>query len=329
MLNTEVYSLKNAAKVTKTLLFALIKLSLTVLAFYIIRKHITINPLEHVNQSTLTYLSLALGFAFFIVILQALRWQYLITLFNVRLKYSNCLPAIWFGHFVNSVMPTGTAGDILRNYTLRYSENTSKWVWVKSFLFEKYVAAASALLLSCITFLTVVRTELPMLLMGLIGAIFVMILLVPFLGEKVLSMFKFAKVEEYVTRLANTMKHLSSVYTDKKGLYAFIISLLVNLIMCTVFYIIALAYNAPITVLQAVFTVPVFTLLASLPISYAGWGIRELSCVGILKFFGTPLSLAVTVSVTYGLILLLSSLPGILFGYAFYTHTRRLASSSS
>jgi uncharacterized protein (TIRG00374 family) len=56
-------------------------------------------------------------------------------------------------------------------------------------------------------------------------------------------------------------------------------------------------------------TFPVI-LISLLPISFAGWGIRETSLASGLALFGVSSSIAITASVFYGIGLLLSSLPG-------------------
>jgi hypothetical protein len=51
----------------------------------------------------------------------------------------------------------------------------------------------------------------------------------------------------------------------------------------------------------------------TLPITIAGWGIREASAAAIWGLANLTPADGVAVSVTYGIIVLLSALPGILF----------------
>jgi hypothetical protein len=57
---------------------------------------------------------------------------------------------------------------------------------------------------------------------------------------------------------------------------------------------------------------PVF-LLTFIPVSLAGWGIREGAMVGIFLLVGADKDHILAVSIVYGLILIVSSLPGGLF----------------
>lgn len=56
--------------------------------------------------------------------------------------------------------------------------------------------------------------------------------------------------------------------------------------------------------------VPPVTFIQLLPVSFAGWGIRELGMVAILAGFGVQAETALAVSVLFGLSLILVGLPG-------------------
>jgi hypothetical protein len=56
--------------------------------------------------------------------------------------------------------------------------------------------------------------------------------------------------------------------------------------------------------------VPPVTLLQLVPISLAGWGVREAALVVALGWFGVPAEAALAISVLVGLCLILVGLPG-------------------
>jgi uncharacterized membrane protein YbhN (UPF0104 family) len=56
--------------------------------------------------------------------------------------------------------------------------------------------------------------------------------------------------------------------------------------------------------------VPPISLIQLVPISLAGWGIREAGMVVILAGFGVPAEAALAISVLMGLLLLAIGLPG-------------------
>jgi glycosyltransferase 2 family protein len=66
----------------------------------------------------------------------------------------------------------------------------------------------------------------------------------------------------------------------------------------------------PITFVEALIVVPTVLLLTTLPVSVAGWGVREGAMVAGFGFLGIPAEGALTVSVLFGVAQILVSLPG-------------------
>jgi uncharacterized protein (TIRG00374 family) len=77
------------------------------------------------------------------------------------------------------------------------------------------------------------------------------------------------------------------------------------------FYLLALGIGAPLSVLDCVMTLIPGLLIAMLPISFGGWGLREGALVTILKFYDVPSAQALALSVLFGFALLVSCLPGL------------------
>ncbi len=302
----------------KTIVLVAIKVMLTFAAFYIIRKRITVNPLDNLSQNSFYYLLLALAFSISLIFLQAWRWMNIAKILSINIPYRKSVVAVWAGHSINNLLPTATAGDLVRSYTLKYDHNhKNKWTWIGAFFSEKYSAATTALLIAAISLTTSISDKLPTLLIALVIFLVTALVITPFGVTRLISLLKLNKIKlinyiyEINTQFSNSFQH-------KNGMRAFIISFLINIVMCLVFYIITTGLNVQITFAQCLFVVPMFTLLASLPISYAGWGIRELSCVALLQYFGVSIENAVLVSVLYGLVQLASCLPGIALIYSFF-----------
>lgn len=309
----------------KAIIVVLAKVGLTLAAFYILSKRITLNPLTYLTKDSYHYFLLALFVGLMLIFMQALRWKNIAQISSITLSYKKCLVAVWAGHLVNNLLPTATAGDLLRSYTLHYvDEQKRKWKWLGAFIFEKYVAATSTLLIASIVLITSISKQLPIMLMVFIVLLFAVLIFLPIVIRQLMTFIDHSRSKflHYVQRI-NAI--LLTALLNKNGRKAFIDSFLINLAMCLMFYIIALGLDAPIGLLECLFVVPVFTVLASLPISYAGWGVRELSCVALLQFFGVPTETAVMVSIFYGLTVLASCLPGIFLVYSFFPMKKQMA----
>jgi uncharacterized membrane protein YbhN (UPF0104 family) len=58
---------------------------------------------------------------------------------------------------------------------------------------------------------------------------------------------------------------------------------------------------------------PVLLLAHTLPISIGGWGVREAAAVALLGMTGVDATSALLVSIMFGVLLVLATLPGALF----------------
>ncbi len=57
--------------------------------------------------------------------------------------------------------------------------------------------------------------------------------------------------------------------------------------------------------------VPPVILLTLVPISLAGWGVREGAMIGLFTLIGADKSIVLSMSILYGIILVVASLPGL------------------
>ncbi|MDR3476683.1 MAG: lysylphosphatidylglycerol synthase transmembrane domain-containing protein [Gammaproteobacteria bacterium] len=316
---------KSGFRFKKTVLVVSVKLLLTFLAFYVISKRVTFNPVDYLNESNINYFLVGSALAILLIIVQASRWSRILNLFGTEVSLKKSLVAVWFGHLINHIVPTAAAGDLLRSYTLRHANlKHGKWKWLGAFFLEKYCAATSALLIASVALTTSIHTKLPLILMAFILLLTLSLVIAPMMGVRLSPYFKFKRIHQLVARVEQMSVLLLQSFMDRRGRYAFFSSVLINFGMCVVFYLIALGLGVEIQFAQCLFVVPVFTLLAALPISFAGWGVRELSCVGLLGYFDVSSENALIVSVMYGLLFFLSSLPGILAAYPFFASMRRV-----
>jgi uncharacterized protein (TIRG00374 family) len=94
-----------------------------------------------------------------------------------------------------------------------------------------------------------------------------------------------------------------------QGLYS--LSVLATYLFC--FYCAARAIGIAMSFSEVVALVPVILLSMTIPITIAGWGIREASAAAIWGLANLTPTDGVAISVTYGIIILLSAMPGIFF----------------
>ena len=88
------------------------------------------------------------------------------------------------------------------------------------------------------------------------------------------------------------------------------VSVVVHLLAGATMWLIAGSLGLPVGLVDCLVLMPPIVLVAGMPLSIAGWGLREGAMVAVFALVGVPMDGALLMSVLLGLLLLLVSLPG-------------------
>jgi glycosyltransferase 2 family protein len=88
------------------------------------------------------------------------------------------------------------------------------------------------------------------------------------------------------------------------------VSVVVHLLAGATMWLIAGSLGLPVGLADCLVLMPPIVLVAGMPLSIAGWGLREGAVVAVFALVGVPMDGALLMSVLLGLLLLLVSLPG-------------------
>lgn len=113
-----------------------------------------------------------------------------------------------------------------------------------------------------------------------------------------------------VLKLFDAGQHASMLLTSRPGLIAIGVSIVVQALVVLSLWMISQSLSVPITLRDAFATVPAAMFVSLLPISINGWGVREGVMVFSLGLVGVAAADALVISLMYGVLLLLVSLPG-------------------
>jgi len=86
-----------------------------------------------------------------------------------------------------------------------------------------------------------------------------------------------------------------------------------HLMSITAIFFAAHAVQVPLTLATVLAIGPVIVLAQVLPVSVGGWGVREAAAVTLLAMTGIDAASALLVSITFGILVLLATSPGVLF----------------
>lgn len=312
----------NIPKKLKPVIFTAIKLAVTIALFYVITKKIDIARALDFPIQNKFFLGLALVIALALVFLQGLRWHFLLQSMKLSTDLGKDIKSVWAGHFLNNVLPTSAAGDLVRSYSLRF-RGASRGQWVSALLLEKFCAFSTALALGAAMTISSHLGNLPFAIRAIVLLAFAAVFLGTFLLRLITRLGWNVLSKRIIGFFNLLLSFITSVPKERSGRLTLLTSLAINIIICLIFYCIVSATGAKLNIFQCFFIVPVFTVLAGIPVSYGGWGVRELSGIHLLGFYGLSPELSLSVTLLFGLTIFISSLPGVLVIKSFSTLLNR------
>jgi len=289
-----------------------IKLLITIAIFYLLSTKIdfsaVLNTAAHANSF---YLFFAFAFQTISTYIAGARWYLIMHLLDFHEHLFYFIRSYFKGSFFNQVLPGSVGGDAVRVYELISDGNDKKDSFYGVFV-DRVIGLVGLLVLTMVSNIAFYG-EFPLWLFQYINII-TAIGILGFILMMNLHRFTFLKELAYINLFFRLGERLKKLYTKKRTLLLHIfISVIVHIFSVLSIFMIALSINMQLPLTVFLIAIPPVLLLTIVPISLAGWGVREGAMVYILTFIGALQSDVLTVSIVYGIILILSSLPGAYF----------------
>ncbi|MEX2474887.1 lysylphosphatidylglycerol synthase transmembrane domain-containing protein [Marinobacter sp.] len=238
------------------------------------------------------------------VCVSAWRWRYTARCLDLGLPYAVAVREYYLATFLNQVLPGGVMGDVNRAW--RHSlDTTSRLASVHAVVIERL--SGQLVLVALATVLCMIN-QLPALPVLGVGLVAVMAVMVVVLGTQ---RFRYGR------RLARDLR--AGLLRWPVGLIQLLSSALVVGSYLAVFVVLAfgagyLEDGQSMLVLLALCSGLLLSMV--IPVTVAGWGVRESAAAFLWPLAGLPAEQGVALSVGYGLLVLLASLPGALFTFS-------------
>ena len=238
------------------------------------------------------------------------RWHLLVKAMGIPLPFPATLRIFPIGQFFNQTLPSSVGGDIFRVWLLN-CHGISLNQATGNVILDRIIGLEALLLTSFLGLPVLFRTVpgaaswsiLALLLAGL--AAFVVLL---GLGGKYGTFLDRWPATSLIRNVARCAWRL--VTRPMEGALVLALSLAIHLIagayIASILW--SLRHDGPFAVLVAL-VAPVL-LVTILPISLAGWGVRESAMIFILAILGIPAADALTASLLFGIGVFLVGLPG-------------------
>ena len=218
----------------------------------------------------------------------------------------------WIGQFFNQLLPSGLGGDGMRMWLVRRAGLPTGSA-VTSVLVDRVVAMAAIVLLVAITLPLAFdgsdRGVAPLWLWAVVASCI--------LGIAVVAGFAKMPVPRSLSGnpLVRGLRRLSAdlwKIISRPGYLAATLgaSIVVQVIGATAVFVIAQSLGVRLALIQCLALMPVVVLATAVPISIAGWGVREVAMVTVLASVGVAHENALLISLIYGGLAVATSLPG-------------------
>ncbi len=309
----------------KRLVMVAAKLAVTgVLIWYLLSKVDLAKSGEHLASFDVGWGLLAVFVLASIFLIASVRWQIYARALKIPLGTGVAFRIYLISQFLGQVLPAGIGNDAVRVWLL-VRRGTAVGPSASSVVLERLTGLICNIILIAVllplTFTYIDDTSIRL----------IVILVVAICAAGISAVFGVSFLPRLITKWRSVamISRLADVATEARRASfmlrptatAFLLSLSMHLMVVLAAYLIALGLDLELSAEACLALMPIVLLLGTLPISLAGWGVREGAAVTALGFAGVTSSEALALSILYGLSLLAVSL----FGAIFWLFQRRSA----
>lgn len=274
------------------------------------------------------YLLAALVAALLGVVVRAYRWQVLLSALEVEVPIGQLIALYFVGFLFTNVLPTGFGGDPVRMYELsRYTHRAaeSAGTVIADRFFGLIVLQAMAVVALPFSYWLVEPWMIAFTVLLFVSSLAAVGLLLnrrlwQSLGERLKSLASLSRKQGAILRVGNLSmaEGLKRFYESLRGYNApavgktLGVSLVFNILLIAMNYLIGLALRAPVSLWYYFLFVPITSIVTMLPISFAGLGVREGAYVLLFTQAGMPRQTALSLSLLVYMISIFT--PGLIGG---------------
>lgn len=271
--------------------------------------------LETLGKARFPYLAAAFVLYLVGIVVRAYRWQILLSGLRIDIPLTKLTALYFIGTFFNNILPTGIGGDVVRVYEL--SKQSKRPIEsVGTVLLDRATGLLVLFLIALMALLFSYQSIAPN-----VAAVILLLCLGSWAGLGLVLRRDW--LERWgLLRIMAKIKQLREIYESVYacGLKAIggalAISLVFNVLLIAVNYLIALSLGVEIPLWYFLLFVPLISFLLVLPISLSGLGVREGGYVYLFAQAGVPAPLALAMSLLfYALNVATGLIGGVLYAF--------------
>lgn len=242
--------------------------------------------------------------------LGVVRWGLVLRALDAVFRWASTATVYYIGVFFSIVLPGAVGGDAVRMWFSRRA-GLSLATAVNSVVLERAMTVFALVLLVCLTQpLLIVRIpDMPgtWVFPLLLAVCVIGILVLASLDKLPVSLHRWKLVRGAVQLAGDTRKLF---FHPAWSLGTLMMALIAHINLSLAVYVLAVGLNLDVHVLDTLVLVPPVILIMTLPISIAGWGVRETAMVTAFGFVGVDGDSAIVLSIIFGIVTMATALPG-------------------
>lgn len=240
------------------------------------------------------------------IVLHAIRWRLVVSALGSSFTPSVALREMWIGYFFNQLLPTSVGGDVVRGFR-HYRMGVPLGLALRCVLVERVFG-----LIACIALGVFAVPLLVWYSPGGAVTTFVGILMVAALMACLLLLHPpLTLLSRLPGRFSRQVRFvIDGIMNRDFRANAIGISLLMQLAMAGCLACLSAGLAVEVHPLWVAILLQPITLVTLIPISLAGWGLREGAFVAIFGAIGVSAGASLPLSLSLGLVMLIGSLPG-------------------
>ena len=299
-----------------------LKLAVTAACFWYVARQVDFVALARtLPMIDLTWIGLAVLAVMLQIPLVGLRWFAILeALPGGQVSRSRAIATTWIAAFVGQVLPYG-AGDAVRAWLV--SRLGRDWrIGLISVFIDRGVGVATLfaygfvilLLPSSLTVMEGFRDVVLAIFALILTGVFVGLAVVPWITPT-LARWRYSR---WIGMVASSCRDV--LVTSRYGIVIVVLAFVVHTLTILCIWCVGRSFGMPLSLFDAAVLFVLILGVALIPISIGGWGVREAAVVTLLGHHGIAPELALTLSVTFGLVLIVGSLPGAIIWASYSTN---------
>lgn len=288
----------------------LIRIIITIALLILIFRNIEFDKVKNIILAAdVRLLFLAIIFQLLSTLLAGYRWGQVMKKLEFGQKSAFYMRSYFKGSFFNQGLPTSIGGDAVRVLDVAGNGHRKRDAFIGVFI-DRVLGLTGLLILNLVAnfFLPGLLPENLFLMInimvlgGLLG--FIVFIYI----HKIKALYQ-GRLLRYVLRLS---EKLNFILRDARSItFHLTIGVLIHLFSIINIYLVGQSVGLEYDLLTIAVIVPPVILLTLIPVSLAGWGIREGAMIGLFGLIGGVAANILSMSLLYGIILIIASLPGL------------------